>query len=110
MVNYVPSKGDLVFIDFNPTLGHEQGGYHSAIVISDNDFNKYTKMIIVCPITKNTKSFPTHYILKDTKKINGAVLCEHIRSIDFEERKVKFIEKASNNDLEQLLVLLNLCL
>ena len=40
-------------------------------------------MVILCPITSNTKEFPTHYILKDSKKVKGSVLCEHIISLDF---------------------------
>lgn len=107
---YIPKQGDIVFLDFNPIKGHEQGGTRPAIVISNNTFNKNTKMAIVCPITSNTKDFPTHYILSKTKKIQGAVLCEHIRSIDYETRKFKFVEKSSNEDFEEVLKLLNACI
>ena len=65
--SYIPKQGDIIFIDFNPTKGHEQSGNRPAIVISNNVFNINTKMIIVCPITSNIKRFPTHYLLKDTK-------------------------------------------
>ncbi len=92
---YIPSQGDIIFINFNPTKGHEQKGYRPAIVISNNVFNKNTKMVIVCPITSNEKEFPTHYNLKNSKKVKGAVLCEHIRSIDYEIRKTKKILKTS---------------
>ena len=44
---------------------------------------------MVCPITSNIKSFPTHYLLSSTKKIHGSVLCEHISSIDYEIRNIK---------------------
>ena len=36
---YIPKQGDLVFLDFNPTKGHEQKGFRPAIVISNNVFN-----------------------------------------------------------------------
>ena len=85
-------------------------GPNLALVLSSNDFNKYTKIVMALPISSNTKMFPTHYILRDTKKIKGAVLCEHIRSIDYTERKIKFVEKASKDDLEYSQVLFNLCL
>ena len=96
---YIPKQGDIVYVDFNPTKGHEQKGYRPAIVISNDTYNEYTKMAILCPITSNTKDFPTHYILEDTKKIKGAVLCEHIKSIDYSARNIKLAEKASANDL-----------
>lgn len=57
---YIPKQGDIVFLDFNPTKGHEQAGKRPAVVISTNVFNQNTKMIIVCPITSSNKEFPTH--------------------------------------------------
>lgn len=108
--NYIPKQGDIVYLDLNPTKGHEQFGNGPAIVISNNIFNNNTKMAIVCPITSNIKEFPTHYLLEDTKKIKGSVLCEHIRSIDYDVRKLQFIEKASDNDLISVITLMNACI
>ena len=65
---YIPKQGDVVFLSFNPTKGHEQSGFRPAVVISNNVFNENTKMVMVLPITSNTKEFPTHYKLEDTKK------------------------------------------
>lgn len=108
--NYIPKQGDIVFIDFNPTKGHEQTGSRPAMVVSTNIFNEHTGMCVLCPITSNDKFFPTHYKLEDTLKINGSVLCEHIRSIDYNSRKIKFIERASDNDLISVLTLFNACM
>lgn len=107
---YIPKQGDVVFLDFNPTIGHEQRGFRPAVVVSTNVFNQNTKMVIVCPITSNEKEFPTHYKLKDTKNIHGSVLCEHIRSIDYEIRNLKFVEKLSDNDFVSIITLLNACI
>ena len=107
---YIPKQGDVVFLDFNPTIGHEQKGFRPAVVISNNIFNINTKMVMVCPITSNEKEFPTHYKLEDTKKVHGAVLCEHIRSIDYEIRNLNFVEKLSNNDFISIITLLNACI
>lgn len=107
---YIPKQGDVIFLNFNPTKGHEQAGFCPAVVISNNVFNQNTKMVMVCPITSNDKYFPTHYNLEDTKNIHGAVLCEHIRSIDYESRNVKFVEKLSDNDFLSVITLLNACI
>ena len=96
---YIPEKWDVIFLDFNPTKGHEQTGLRPAVVISTDKFNKYTNMAIICPITTNTKKFPTHYELETTKKVKGSVLCEHIRSIDFNARKLSFVEKVKEDEL-----------
>ena len=107
---YIPKQGDIVLVNFNPTIGHEQKGFRPAVVISNNIFNINTKMVMVCPITSNEKEFPTHYKLEDTKKVHGAVLCEHIRSIDYEIRNLNFVEKLSNNDFISIITLLNACI
>ena len=108
--DYTPSQSDIVFLDFNPTLGHEQNGYRPALVISNDVFNKNTRMAMVLPITSNTKEFPTHYILNTTSKVRGAVLCEHIKSIDFEARNLKFVEKLDQKEFENIISLLNSCI
>ena len=110
MVKYIPKQGDIVYVDLDPTKGHEQRGTRPAIVISNNVFNEHTKMVVLCPITSNTKDFPTHYILEDSKKIVGTVLCEHIRSMDYETRKIRFVEEASENDLLSVITLMNACI
>lgn len=46
MVKYIPEQGDIIYIDFNPTKGHEQAGQRPAVV-SHNIFNKHTKMAMV---------------------------------------------------------------
>ncbi len=107
---YIPKQGDIVFLDFNPTKGHEQTGIRPAVVVSTNIFNQNTKMAIVCPITSNNKEFPTHYKLENSQNVHGSVLCEHIRSIDYETRNLKFVEKTSDNDFISIITLLNACI
>lgn len=104
---YIPKRGDIVYVNFNPTKGHEQSGFRPALVLSSDVFNNFTKMVIVCPISTNTKEFPTHYLLRDTKKIMGSVLCEHLRSIDYETRNLKFVEKCSEEDYDNIIELID---
>ena len=107
---YIPKLGDVIFLNFNPTKDHQHAGTPPDPVITNNVFNQNTKMVMVCPITSNDKYFPTHYNWEDTKNIHGAVLCEHIRSIDYESRNVKFVEKLSDNDFLSVITLLNACI
>ena len=104
---YIPKRGDIVYVNFNPTKGHEQSGFRPALVLSSDVFNNFTKMVIVCPISTNTKEFPTHYLLRDTKKIRGSVLCEHLRSIDYETRNLKFVEKCTEEDYDNIIELID---
>lgn len=107
MVNYVPKERDIVYIDFSPIKGHEQNGVRPALVLSSKLFNGFTHMAMVCPISKNNKYFPTHYELTDTKEIQGSVLCEHIRSIDYEKRNIKYVDKCSEEDFKNIVDLVS---
>ena len=104
---YIPKQGDICYMNFAPTKGHEQTGKRPAIIISRDNYNKYTGLVVLCPITINTKRFPTRYELLNTKKVKGCVLCEHIRSIDFKARKLLFVEKISKEELEEIIDIIN---
>ncbi|MBO5095420.1 MAG: type II toxin-antitoxin system PemK/MazF family toxin [Bacilli bacterium] len=104
---YIPKQGDICYMNFAPTKGHEQTGLRPAVVISKDSYNKYTNLAVICPITTNTKKFPTHYELIETKKIKGSVLCEHIRSVDFKARQLSFVEKLKIKELEEIIDIIN---
>lgn len=106
-LKYIPKQGDICYLNLSPTEGHEQSGLRPTIVISNDDYIKLTNMVILCPITSNIKKFPTHYELQNTKKIKGSVLCEHIRSIDYNAKKISFVEKASIDELLKVLDIVN---
>ena len=69
---YIPKQGDICYMDFAPTKGHEQTGKRPAIIINKDNYNKYTGLAVLCPFTTITKNFPTHYELLNTKKIKGS--------------------------------------
>lgn len=107
MVEYIPHQKDIIFLDFNPTLDHEQNGKRPALVLSNYSFNRFTKMALVCPITSNTKEFPLHVSLKHTKKTKGVVMCEQIKAVDFIARNAKFNEKIDNETYDEVLAVIN---
>ncbi|MCB0123552.1 MAG: type II toxin-antitoxin system PemK/MazF family toxin, partial [Caldilineaceae bacterium] len=48
---YVPSRGDVVWLQFNPQAGHEQAGHRPAVILSPQSYNEKVGLAIVCPIT-----------------------------------------------------------
>lgn len=94
-------QGDIIKINFNPQLGHEQAGYRPALVISNNFFNEVSKLAIVCPITTNNKEFPLHIPLDGRTETKGSILCEHVRTLDLNARQYKKIEKVPKNILKK---------
>lgn len=94
------AQGDLVYIDLNPTKGHEQQGKRPCIILSKP--NKYLNyMFGVAPITTKAKPFPVHVDLYGTKNIKGQILLEHHRMIDIESRGFQFVEVAPTEILEE---------
>ena len=87
------SQGDIIKINFDPQMGHEQAGYRPAVVVSNNFFNKKTNLVLVCPITSTNNMFPLHIPLDDRTQTNGVILCEHIRALDLNARPHKVIER-----------------
>ena len=55
---YVPEKGDLVIVTFDPQAGHEQKGRRPALVVSNTLFNRHTGLAIACPVTNSSGTFP----------------------------------------------------
>ena len=96
-------QGDIIKLNFNPQSGHEQAGYRPAVVISNRFFNDKTNMTIVCPITNTSRPFPLHIALDERTNTTGVVLCEHVKSMDIENRQYKFIEEMPKDLLNEVL-------
>jgi len=97
------TAGDIIKLNFDPTLGHEQAGYRPAVVISREYFNRRTGLLIVCPITSTSRPYPTWVPLDGKTATRGYVLCEHVKTIDAKARDPKFIEKADGVILDKIL-------
>lgn len=96
-------RGDIIIINFDPVKGHEQAGKRPALVISNEKFYSIFKLAVILPITNNIKDFPFHVLLDDRTKIKGAILCEHLRTVDLEERKYNKVEELPEDILEEVL-------
>ena len=97
----IPEKGDIIVLDFSPSVGHEQGGTRPALVISDVKFNE-RGMVFVCPITSTERGhfFETKL---DTTKTKGVVLSFQLRSMDFRARKAKIVDRVDASTLEEVI-------
>ena len=102
MVKYIPEQGDIVILTFDLQSGHEQKGRRPAIIVSNKTFNQYLGLAFVCPIANTKRDFPFH-IKYDGKNISGYIMVEQLKSIDYNARKIKYIEKVDVNTLSQVL-------
>ena len=87
-------QGDIIYLDFDPQTGHEQKGRRPAFVVSNSDFNHFTKAAIVCPITNTDKNIPIQVKLDGRTKTTGVIMCEQLKALDISKRNAVFIEKA----------------
>lgn len=107
--SYIPAKGDLISVTFDPQAGHEQKGRRPALVISNDLFNQRTGLAIVCPITNTKRDIPFHAALPPESTVTGFVMVEQVKAIDFRARQARFIEKVPCAVLNEVLSLLDAC-
>jgi mRNA interferase MazF len=96
---YVPDAGDLIWLDFDPQAGHEQAGRRPALVLSSWRFNGKTSLAFVCPVTSRIKGYASEVLLPPGLAVQGAVLCSHLRSVDWKVRNPALIGKAPGDVL-----------
>ena len=109
MVNYIPKRGDIVWLEFSPQIGHEQSGFRPALIISGEIYNRKTGLCLAMPITSKIKGYPFEVNLK-TKKVEGVILSDQIKSLDFKLRKIKFCDKIDDKTFEIVINKLSLLL
>ena len=99
--SYIPSRGDIVWVDFDPQRGHEQAGRRPALTVSPQTYNRKAGLALMCPITSKVKDYPFEVSVKQNE-IQGAVLADQIQSLDWSERNARFIEKIDTHLLESV--------
>lgn len=92
--DYVPERGDIVWISMSPQAGHEQAGRRPALVVSPEKYNGKVGLALMCPITSKVKGYPFEAGIPDQKTIGGVVLTDQIRSLDWRARSAEFIARA----------------
>lgn len=88
---YIPSKGDVVWLEFSPQAGHEQSGHRPALCISPREYNEKVGLAIFCPITSQSKGYPFEVHLPQSTKITGVILSDHVKSLDWKAHNAKYI-------------------
>lgn len=104
---YTPERGDYIWLNFDPQAGHEQKGRRPALVLSHFAYNKKVGLAICCPITSQEKGYPFEVKIK-TSKLDGVILADQIRNLDWKARNAEFIEKTSSSVLNSVTEKINL--
>lgn len=91
---YVPDSGDFVWLTFDPQAGREQRGRRPALVLSPKAFNGRSDLAVLCPVTSRVKGRLFEVPIPAGGRIEGAVLPQHVKSLDWKQRRAEFAGKA----------------
>jgi mRNA interferase MazF len=103
--NYVPRRGDLVWLTFDPQAGHEQAGRRPAFVLSPEAYNRKTRLLLACPVTSKVKGYPFEVALPAGLPVAGVILADQLKSMDWMVRKAEFAAETSAAVLEEVVAL-----
>jgi mRNA interferase MazF len=109
--SYLPKRGDLIHINFSPSAGHELADRHYAIVLSNDHYNRTSRMAVVCGITSRVRGWPFEVPLPagllpakaGTGQVNSVIVADVVRQIDYRERECAFVNTAPKEVIEEVL-------
>lgn len=102
VTNKAPRQGQVLKLDLDPALGHEQRGYRPALVVSATIFNDYTGFCWIVPITTPQKDLPNEIRLPEDLSIYGTLLLSQLRSIDWRARPFSIACAVPSDFLEDI--------
>lgn len=101
-MGYVPERGDLIWLTFQPQAGHERQGRRPAIVVSPAAYNGRVGLALVCPITTIAKGYPFEVQVPEGIGVSGVVLADQLKSLDWCAREAKYIGKVPSNVMSEI--------
>ena len=99
----VPGAGDIVWLNFTPQSGKEQAGKRPGLVLSSRTYNDKVGLMVVCPITSKTKGYVFEVVLPDGLAVSGAVLSDHVKSVDWRARGASIVDTVPSETLKDVL-------
>ena len=100
---WVPERGDLVWLTFDPQAGREQAGRRPALVLSPSVYNSKTGLALMCPISSHQKGYPFEVPLPKDLPVEGAILSDHLKNVDWKVRRAVFIGRVRPDVLTAVL-------
>lgn len=102
-MHYIPDRGDLVWLNFNPQVGGEQAGRRPAVVLSPKAYNGKVGLMIACPITSHVKGYPFEVTIPTGLSIKGVILSDQVKSLDWRGREIEFGDRLPSGTIGEIL-------
>jgi len=103
---YVPDRGDLVWLQFDPQAGHEQAGRRPALVVSPREYNKRVGLALMCPVTAQRKGYPFEVPVPLGGRVDGVILADQVKSLDWRARRATLAVRAPRQVLDAVVELI----
>jgi len=103
MQHYIPQRSDIIWLDFEPVKGKKIGKYRPAFVLSSKTYNKKTGLLICCPISTSIRGALTEVEVNNLEQ-KSVVAASLVQTLSWKDRKAKFVTKAEDEVLEQVLM------
>ena len=89
--NWVPDRGEIIWINCNPQSGREMRDMHPMLVLSPVNFNQKTGIVIGLPMTTANYNDTNPFAIKFAGKRNvvSYVLAHQPKSFDWRQRGAK---------------------
>lgn len=88
---YVPRRGDVVRLTFNPQAGHESAARWPSVVLSPHAYNAKVGLALLCPITSHVKGYPFEVMIPAGLPVSGVILADQVKSLDWQAREAEFV-------------------
>lgn len=103
---YVPARGDIVHLQFDPASGQEMKGPHFALVVSATLFNQ-RGLAMFCPISQGAAAAARTLgtvvtLMSSGTETQGAIHCHQLKSLDWRVRQAKFKEQVPKFVLDEV--------
>ncbi len=99
---YAPARGEIVWLQFEAMAGHEQSGRRPAVIISPREYNEKVGLCLCCPVTSQAKGYPFEVDLPAGLEVEGVVLCDQVKSLDWKARHARTIGSLPGRSVKEI--------
>ena len=92
-----------MYINFDPHAGSEQASWRPGLVLTDESYNDKVGLCVICPVTTKPKGYAFEVLLPEGLAVEGVVLADHLKSVDWQEREARFMSRAPQDIIDIVL-------
>lgn len=95
------NRGDLYWVDLNPTRGSEINKSRPCVLVSTTPINQGRRTVVIVPLSTSAKPRPPIAISVECLDKQVVAICDQIRTVD-KSRLIKPAGQLSLHDLNAL--------